>query len=179
MNYLFYRLDSNIKSNNQEKKILIDKRFNALLWKPTTLEIVPKRIALLPFGVWWVMHYLHMFTNKDYGQYLIYDRNNLVHRSVITPRYFRFLFMEKDDLQLGDIWTMPEYRGKGLASFAIQNIVKLHNKPNRRFWYVVEEHNIPSIRAVENAGFKKVGEGFRKKRMGMRILGSFEIENQF
>ena len=160
-------------------EVSIDKRFNAVLWNPTTLEIVPNGVALLPFVVWWVMHHLHLFANQDYGLYLIYDGHNLIHRSVITPRYFRFPFMTREDLQIGDTWTMPEYRGKGLASFAIQKLVELHKKQDRRFWYVVEEDNNPSIRAAEKAGFKKVGVGYRGKRMGMKVLGSFEMENQF
>ena len=83
--------------------------------------------------------------------------------------------MGKEDLQIGDTWTMPEYRGKGLASFAIQKIVELHKKPGRRFWYVVGENNIPSIRAVEKAGFVKYGVGVRKKKMNLKVIGTFEI----
>jgi len=179
MKYLFYRLDSIISSKNQEKKPLLDKRFNAMLWKPTSLEIIPKGIPLLPFGVWWIMHHLHIFTNRDYSLYLIYDGYNLIHRSVITPRYFRFPFMDKDDLQIGDTWTSTAYRGKGLATFAIQMACQLHVKPGRRFWYLVEETNLPSIRAVEKTGFKKVGIGFRKKRMGLRFLGKYEMQDNF
>lgn len=177
MKYFFYRYDYMIGRQFPEE-VSIDKRFNTVLWKPSTLEVVPKGTALLPFGIWWIMHHLHIFTNKDYSLYLIYDGDNLIHRSVITPRYFRFPFMGKKDLQIGDTWTMPEYRGKGLASFAIQEIVKLHKKPGRRFWYIVEEDNIPSIRAVEKVGFVKYGVGTRKKRIGMALFGFFEIQQR-
>ena len=161
------------------EEVSIDKRFNAVLWRPTALEIVPNGVALLPFGVWWAMHNLHIFSNKDYGLYLIYDGHNLIHLSVITPRYFRFPFMGKEDLQIGDTWTMPDYREKGLASFAIQKIVELYKKPGRRIWYVVEEDNIPSIRAVEKAGFVKYGVGTRRKRIGMALFGFFEMQQRF
>lgn len=174
MRHFFYRYDYLI-GNQFPEKVSIDKRLNAVLWNPTTLEIVPTGVALLPFGVWWIMHHLHLFVNQDYCLYLIYSGDNLVHRSVITPRYFRFPFMGKEDLQIGDTWTMPEYRGKGLASFAIQKIVELYKKPGRRFWYVVEEDNIPSIKAVEKAGFVKYGAGVRKKRMNVKVIGTFEI----
>jgi len=176
MKYLFYRLDS--YSKDQKKNILLDEKFSAFLWKPRAFEIVPKGVSLLPFGIWWTMHYLKIFSNQDYSLYLIYDRNNLIHRSVITPRYFRFPFMAKDDLQIGDTWTSSSYRGKGLATFAIQIACQLHMKPGRRFWYLAEETNLPSMRAIEKAGFKKVGIGFRKKWIGMRILGTYEIQNQ-
>lgn len=175
MIYLFYRYDCAIGKETPEEGS-IDKRFNAVLWRPTTLKIGPNGVALLPFGIWCAMHHFHLFANQDYGLYLIYDGHKLIHRSAITPRYFRFPFMGREDLQIGDTWTMPEYRGKGLASFAIQEIVKLHNKPGRRFWYVVEENNISSIRAVEKAGFVKCGVGTRKKRIGMALFGFFEIQ---
>lgn len=179
MKYLFYRLDSIINSKIQEKKPLPDKRFNAMLWKPTSLEIIPKGIPWLPFGVWWIMHHLHIFTNRDYSLYLIYIGYNLIHRSVITPRYFRFPFMDKDDLQIGDTWTATTYSGKGLATFAIQMVCQLHMKPSRRFWYLVEETNLPSIRAVEKVGFTKVGEGNRIKRFGLSILGAYNIQKYY
>jgi len=174
MRYFFYKSDCVIVGQTPEE-VSIDKRFNAVLWNPTILEIVPNGVALLPFGVWWVMHHLHLFVNQDYGLYLIYAGDDLIHRSVITPRYFRFPFMGKEDVQIGDTWTMPEYRGKGLASFGIQKIVELYRKPGRSFWYVVEENNIPSIKTVEKAGFAKYGVGIRKKRMNLKAIGTFEI----
>ena len=178
MRYFFYRYDYVIGSKFPEE-VSIDKRFNAVLWKPTTLEIVPTGVALLPFGVWWIMHHLQLFANQNYGLYLIYDGHNLIHRSIITPRYFRFPFMARDDLQIGDTCTMPKYRGKGLAGFAIQKIVELHKKPGRKFWYVVEEDNIPSIKPAKKAGFVKYGVGTRRKKMGTELFGFFEIEKKF
>lgn len=174
MKYLFYKFDFDDESH--VKDVLIDAKFYPELWTPSGLEVIPPGISWLPFVIWWAMHSLHIFTNRDYGLYLIRDHNNSIHRSVITPRYFRFPFMARDDLQIGDTWTSTEYRGNGLASVAIQKILELHKKPGRRFWYVVEENNIPSIRAVEKAGFVKCGVGIRKKRMGIARFGCFEIE---
>jgi RimJ/RimL family protein N-acetyltransferase len=121
------------------------------------------------------MHNLYVFSNKDYGLYLIFDGGRLIHRSVIMPRYFRFPFMGKEDLQIGDTWTIPEYRGEGLATFAIQNTIESLKKPNRKFWYVVEETNRPSIRAIEKNGFVKFGTGVRKKRMNLKVIGTFKM----
>ena len=173
LEHLFYKFDSS--DGSQLKNVVIDANFFPVLWKPTASKILPAGVSWLPFAVWWAMHNFHIFANRDYSLYLIYDRNNLVHRSVITPRYFRFPFMAREDLQIGDTWTMPEYRGKGLASFAIQKIVESHKKPGRRFWYVVEENNSPSIRVIEKMGFLKYGVGTRRKRIGMALFGFFEI----
>jgi len=86
--------------------------------------------------------------------------------------------MSAEDLQIGDTWTEPDHRGKGIASWAINEIVRLKQQPGRRFWYVVENNNLPSIRAIEKAGFVRVGSGMRTKRLGLKLLGSFEMTNE-
>jgi len=78
-------------------------------------------------------------------------------------------------LQIGDTWTMPEYRGKGLATFAIRKILEKFQKSGRCFWYVVEENNLPSIRVIEKSGFLLKGKGIRTKRLGISLLGRFEM----
>ena len=87
--------------------------------------------------------------------------------------------MTEDDLQIGDTWTAPEHRGKGLANFAVQEIIKQQKQWKRGFWYVVEEDNLSSIRVIEKAGFRRLGEGTRKSRMGMRFLGSYSVERHY
>jgi RimJ/RimL family protein N-acetyltransferase len=84
--------------------------------------------------------------------------------------------MSADDLQVGNTWTDPAHRNRGIATFAIQKILELQKKPLRDFWYVVEENNIPSIRVIENAGFTKVGEGIRTKRFGAKAFGAYVIQ---
>ena len=150
--------------------------YSSKLWRPTVTTIVPEGIPYLPFSLWWIMHHFRLFPNRDFSLYLIYSGHRLVHRSLVTPRYFRFPFMGKDDLQIGDTWTAPVHRGKGLATFAIQKLLDLHKKPGRKIWYVVDEENLPSIRAAEKAGFIRVGEGQRTKRFGMRTFGSYVIK---
>ena len=83
--------------------------------------------------------------------------------------------MAKNDLQIGDTWTLPEYRGQGLASLAVGAIVGACRRPGRAFWYVVDQNNLASIRAIEKSGFVKIGEGIRTKRFGLRALGAFVI----
>ena len=84
--------------------------------------------------------------------------------------------MAKTDLQIGDIWTAPNYYNKGIATFAIQKILDMHKGSNKKIWYVVEQNNIASIRVAEKNGFCKIGEGVRQKRFGTKILGSYLIQ---
>ena len=131
----------------------------------------------MPFVVWWVMHYLGAFTNLGYRVFVIRDAEIVVHHSCVFPRYFRFPFMAEGDLQIGDTWTAPEHRGKGLATFALRKVVELCAKPGRKFWYVVADDNIPSIRVGEKVGFTAVGKGTKKKRFGVSLLGSYVIQS--
>ncbi len=116
---------------------------------------------------------LGLFSGPDCGAVCIYAAGRMVHYTNFTPRYWRFAFIGGDDLQIGDTWTDPEYRGKGLAQFALARILTLKRRPGRLFWYCVEAINTPSIRVAEHAGFEVVAEGEWKKPFGIKLLGSY------
>jgi RimJ/RimL family protein N-acetyltransferase len=149
--------------------------YDLQLWRPTRHSPIAPGCHENAFVVWTIMHYSHLFANQDYGVLLIHHQGHLVHRSAIFPRYFRFPFMAKEDLQIGDTWTAPEQRGKGLATYAVEHIIWRLSKPGRRFWYITELDNLASIRVIEKSGFVKVGEGTRTRRYGLGVLGAFVI----
>src|SRR5258708_26070775 len=97
--------------------------YEYVFWRPSLTTLVPPGLDILPFLIWWAFHTTHIFSNRDYGVFLILRNRHVVHRSTLTPRYFRFPFMRRDDLQVGDTWTHEDERGKGLAAFALQSIV--------------------------------------------------------
>lgn len=84
--------------------------------------------------------------------------------------------MGKDDLQIGDTWTAPEHRGKGLATYAIYEILRHHGKPGRRIWYITDQDNPSSVRVMEKVGFVLAGKGKRLSRYGSKLLGTFVID---
>src|SRR5437868_9514403 len=86
-----------------------------VLWRPSPLEATPPGVKGVAFKIWWAFHHFRIFANRAYALMLIYDGDRLVHRSGVYPRYFRFPFMSDQDLQIGNTWTDPQYRGKGLA----------------------------------------------------------------
>lgn len=147
-------------------------------WRPGLLRVVPPGLPWIPFAVWWLMHVLGIYSNRGYGVVMIHYRGALVHRSVVTPRYFRFPFMGEVDLQIGDTWTSQAHRGKGLAGFAIQAILDSDPSPDRVYWYICEKANIPSRRVVEKLGFRQLGACTRIPRFGLRLLGEFVVEEQ-
>lgn len=168
----FYYLGPSDEINTWE----LPEGYFSMLWRPKGLQIVPKGVCLWPSVMWWLFHRLHIFHNTDYSMMLIYRDRRLVHRSVIFPRFFRFPFMQPDDLQIGDTWTSPEHRGKGLAKFALATVVRTLRRPIRGFWYIVHEKNIPSIRVVESVGFRKVARGRKVARFGLLYFGYYAIQ---
>jgi RimJ/RimL family protein N-acetyltransferase len=121
------------------------------------------------------VHRLHLFAGSGSGALLIYDGQRLVHYSGFTPEYWRFPFVSDGDFQIGDTWTDPAHRGRGLASFALQTIVATLAKPRRRLWYVVEDSNKPSIRVVEKAQFTLAAEGTWVRPWAFKLAGAYVI----
>jgi len=171
MKYLFYEFSGidRMSSNN----ISINPKYSINFWKPELYKIFPPGLSEKRFAIWWLMHQSHFFANRDYNVLLIHQGNELIHRSCVFPRYFRYPFMKDNDLQIGDTFTNQKYRGKGIATYAIVKIIEFLKINNSNFWYIVEESNTPSIRVIEKAGFRKVGSGIRTKKIGLKIIGSF------
>ena len=172
-NVVFYANTANDVASNRS----IDDRYSCEFWRPSLNHIAPQGVSNKFLAVWWLLHWLRLFANRDYCLFLIRDGKSLVHVCSVFPRYFRFPFMGKDDLAYG-MWTHKEHRGKSIAPFAIQEVMRMLKRPGRRFWHVTEEGNVSSIRVAEKAGFVKVGEGRRISRFGFRALGAFILERK-
>lgn len=158
-----------------EPKPALAPSYELRTWKPSLLSVRPQGFSLRPFGVWWAFDRLRIFANRHYSLLAIYAGDRLVHRTCIFPRYFRFPFMDADDLQIGDVWTELSHRGKGLAAAALQHAVQTHANSNSKIWYVVDDSNRASIKLAESAGFELVGRGDRKSRFAIRALGAYRL----
>lgn len=150
--------------------------YEVVYWRPTSLNWLPPQCPALPFGVWALFHHLRIFSNQDYGLLLLFREGRLVHRSCVFPRYLRFPFMGEADLQVGDTWTAEDERGKGLARFALTEILRREPVKSRTFWYIVESANLASIRVVEKSGFGLVSAGRRVPRFGIGLLGFYDYD---
>lgn len=144
------------------------------MWRPSTQGRKPAGFPAFPYGVWALFHSMRVFDTSDYRIALIRDAEGaVIHRSHVFPRWFRHPFMESRDLQVGDTFTEPEHRNKGLAEAALRFIVQALD--GRTLWYVVDHENASSIRVAEKVGFRLVGRGERTKRLGIRLLGAFRM----
>lgn len=164
--YLFLR-----RSASHSLAIAHSDRYRWVTWRP---GFVPLDKTLTDFA-WIAFHHLRVFSNGGYGRLFAYDRGVVVHRSTIFPRWARYPFMGADDLQIGNVWTHPQYRGRGLAKEAFDKIITDNAKPDRTFWYIVSDDNNASMSAAMAVGFIPAGVGFRRKRFGVKLLGFFEI----
>jgi len=158
---------------------LLPAGYECLFWRPSLTRIWPPGLGAAIFAIWWLLHMLQVFENRGFAEFLIRHDGDWVHRSVVTPRYFRFPFMRARDLQVGDVWTRESERGRGLASFALLSILMADRDRERPYWYVVEESNLVSIRVAERACFRRAGSGARTSRLGLRLLGAYRMGEQF
>lgn len=153
--------------------------YSWMIWRPQIWPTLPPGLSSSTlrqrFLFRWAMSRLHLFADSGCGVLLIYDGEQLAHYSGFTPRYWRFPFIANGDLQIGDTWTDPEYRGRGLALFALKMIVATLARPGRRLWYVVEVINKPSIRVAEKAQFTLAAEGTRVIPWRVKLAGAYVI----
>ena len=157
---------------------LIPIGYEAVFWRPSLKSVCPPGQSLYPFLVWTLFHALRVFGNREYGVFLIRRSNRWVHRSVVTPRFFRFPFMGSDDLQVGDVWTAESDRGRGLATFALLTILQADHNRQRTYWYLTDESNLASTRVAEHAKFFAAASGTRTRYFGVRLFGAYRIHEQ-
>ncbi|MCH8978896.1 MAG: hypothetical protein IH945_06595 [Armatimonadetes bacterium] len=119
---------------------------------------------------------LRVFRNREYKAIIVRCGSEIAHRSCVFPGDFRFPHMAKTDIQIGDSWTTPDHRGKGLFTWAFKYILETNATGGRIIWIVADEENIATKRAAEKAGFVLVGRGSKKPRLGSLMLGYYDLE---
>jgi GNAT superfamily N-acetyltransferase len=152
--------------------------YRLAIWRPGPGGVVPPGCGGGKWWVWAVFHRARIFRSDQYGAVLITHGDRLVHRSPIFPKYARFPFMSDDDVQVGDTWTEPSERGKGLAALALRTAARQSIRPGARLWYLTTADNAASIRVAEAAGLRRVGTGVRTRRFGLRVLGQFRLSGE-
>ena len=155
---------------------LDDHRFHCSMLRPGTIKVGKEGITFFPASIWLIFHYLRIFSNPSYSVFVIYNKDLLVHRSHVFPPYFRFPFMAERDIQIGDTWTHPDFRGHGLATFALFEIVRRYSSSNLCIWYVVEETNLSSVKVATKVGFSLIGKGTRTKKFGLSLFGQYIVD---
>jgi len=141
-------------------------------WKPRWFSFKPKGINICPFIIWWVFHFLGVFHSNIYSVVLIRRLDGrIVHRTCLFPKFFRFPFMDMNDVQVGDILTASGERGKSVASLALRYISE--ELSPKRIWYITDKCNIASVNLAKKNGFKLEFKAIKVPRFGLRFLGYY------
>lgn len=145
-------------------------------WRPALDGLPPPGPHCAENLAWFAFDRLGLFAGRDFEALSVVRDGRLLHRLIVTPRWFRFPFMAEGDLQIGALWTAPEARRLGLARAAIAEAHRRHAASGRRFWYVVDGDNAASIGLAEACGYRLAGEGRRTRPLGVRGLGQFRMD---
>jgi SAM-dependent methyltransferase len=94
--------------------------------------------------------------------FLLLDGGEVIHHSVVTTKSFKYPFMGQNDFQIGMIFTQSEFRRKGLASYALEEILRRNEAPNRTIWYITQKDNLASRKLAEKLGFSEYADAARK-----------------
>src|SRR5690348_13217152 len=133
--------------------------YSGEFWRPALGRIMP--VGMPPgerkqYLLRRMLHALHLYSHREYCVFVVRHGSQLVHYSGVRPKYWRFPFMSPVDIQIGDTWTDRQHRARGIARFALQEILKKFEAPGRQFWYVVADSNVSSIKVAEAAGMTAV-----------------------
>jgi hypothetical protein len=169
---LFFRIQRDVVRRGQ-KTLPTAFSGSIEIWIPTLLQLKPKGFKLVPFGVWWMFHYTHIFKNRAYKIYLLRMVGSVVHRSCLFPPFFRFPFMCPNDLQIGDIWTAESERQQGLSVVVLNHI--LNDYHNRTIWFLCEAGNMASESLARSVGMELFGVGRRTSPLGIGVFGQFVV----
>jgi RimJ/RimL family protein N-acetyltransferase len=170
---LFYRRDV---GGEELSTAAIPTDATVRIWRPSEHGFPPRDSLRVRNIIWWGFSSVRLFARRDFTELTIWREDRLLHRLIVTPRWYRFPFMERGDLQLGDLWTCPNERGRGLARAAVAETHRHFAARAERFWYVVDAKNEVSVRFIESCGYRLVGTGERTSPFGLRALGRFRLD---
>lgn len=147
-------------------------------WRPGLVRLNPPGQPLRNTLVWWGLHQTRVFRSRQYSVLLVREDQRIVHRSCIMPAWFRWPFMDSNDVQIAATWTEPDRRGRGIATLAAQIIVACA-QPDQTVWYSTRELNESSVAVCRSAGLEPAGTAFRTQRLGLRSLGSLVMQHPY
>lgn len=169
---LFYGLTSRSCFRPQRS---LGVRWRAEFILPRISSLASKRlVSKFSLGCW-ALHTTKQFANQDCGLLTLSDGRVIASYCWAHPGFFRYPFMATQDLQVGKVFTHPDYRGNGLAAAGVSELVHRCTRPGRTIWYLTSKENPASIRVAEKLGFELRGRGGIRARWGTQALGGYEI----
>jgi RimJ/RimL family protein N-acetyltransferase len=145
-------------------------------WNPASDGLPSKGSRRAANYFWWALAKVRGFARPGFTELRFELDEQVIHRLTVTPRWYRFPFMEPDDLQIGNIWTRPVARRRKLARTAIAQVHRHFAGRAARIWYVARADNAVSGALARSCGYRLVAIGTRTRRLGLFLFGQFVIE---
>lgn len=114
----------------------------------------PKLWSLSRYGFSWKINLFWYLSSKGNFSILVLMKDEtVVHYSYITPKVFRFPFMNNRDMQVGPCVTHISYRGQGIFRRVLELIPLLYPQ-SETIWTYTTEDDVAAQKAFKNAGYK-------------------------
>lgn len=153
----------------KSKDYFLPDAFTYKIWRPGISNYIPPDKSF-KYILYWLFHYIRIFNNQDYSSLLVYHNEKIISSLLIVPAYFKWKFMNKNDIQFTYVITSTDYRGQGIAAAAIKIAMSELSKNNRSFWYVTDTKNYSSIKLCTKLGFEFVGYGKKYSLKSIRLI---------
>jgi RimJ/RimL family protein N-acetyltransferase len=167
-----YRLEAGVAANLNAPPLPAGHKIRC--WKPDHDGLPAAAARRLSNYFWWFLTRIGGFSRPDFAEFRIERTGQVLHRLIVTPRWYRFPFMAPDDLQIGNVWTAPEARREQLARIMMAEVHRRFG--DRTIWYVTDCANEASAALARSCGYRLVARGRRTPRLGLPILAQYVVE---
>ena len=126
--------------------------FNLVIYKPGLFSLGKYKTKCIINLLWYII------TLGRVRILLLLENNLVVHSIYITSKTYRFAYMNKKDINIGQAETLPDYRGRGIFTNLMKLILEYFSNTDISVWVYCDINNIASQKAIERAGFEFVSD---------------------
>ena len=145
---------------NRDKMKLLEHTGNEKLWlfSPSVFRLYPKSGNMHEMGIKQTLRFLLMLIH-GYRVYVMTDENDVVKGSITYQRggSYRYPFARKTDIIDGPSYTVPKFRGQGVAVRIAERAMNEYEKSDVCYG-TIQKDNYSSLKRTEKSDFKKVGK---------------------
>lgn len=142
--------------------------FTWKLWRPRILCFKPPQVRFSLRLLYSYCRWLVALGNRPFRALVILAPDGrMAHVSYAFGMDFKHRYMKAGDVIISRMFTNTRYRGRGLARFAVQELLRsLAGKP-ATCWYLTKRCNVASIAVAEANGFRLDSSGQWVKFLGV------------
>ena len=149
------------KVDKSEKLVLLKESNDEKLYvfRPSIFKLYPKSGDMLEMNIKEIATHLVRLIH-GYKIYILTDKNDVVKGSILFSNggSYRYPFASKNDLIEGPDYTVPEFRGQGVAGRICNAAMNEFEKNYDTVYATVALTNIASLKRLKKSGFEVVGK---------------------